>query len=95
MFDIRESLGKVVTAKTASGLEIVGLVKEVDSTTIILTKPRVVVVSNSEIALVPYTFTSDADTPILRSLILSVVLTEETTASDYLSVTELLEGNNG
>lgn len=81
---MKDLLGKVVTIKTSGGLEIVGLVSDFVSDRLMVSKPRVVVVSDKELALVPYTFTSDGDVPMNPALFLSVVETGEPARADYL-----------
>jgi hypothetical protein len=83
-FDLH--LGQVVTLKTANGLEIMGLLElsESNSESVLLSKPRVVVVSDENIAVMPYMFTADGSIPFQKSLILSMALSDQASATDYL-----------
>lgn len=84
--DFDSHLGQVVTLKTANGLEIMGLLELADSNSdsILMAKPRVVVVSDENIAVMPYMFTADGSIPFRKSLILSMAVADQASATDYL-----------
>ena len=57
---LTENLGKVVSVKTTAGIELIATLMGFDEKTLTLTlqQPRLVVVAEDSIAVVPYTFTS-------------------------------------
>jgi hypothetical protein len=79
-------LGRVVTLKTTNGLEIIGLAQSYNDNVLVLDKPRVVVINSEKIGMVPYTFTADGETEFYCPLILSIMLTDNDSATDYLSI---------
>ena len=88
---LTESLGKVVSVKTTAGIELIATLKGFDekSLTLTLQKPRLVVVSEDSIAVVPYTFTSKSNEVfILREQYLSVDAALENSSTDYLKLLE-------
>lgn len=90
MYELERFMSKVVTIKLASGLELIAQMAGVaeDSGTITLFRPRVVVVADNEIAVVPYTFTSNDDTvPIALAHVLSVAASDEQSAAEYTQAT--------
>jgi small nuclear ribonucleoprotein (snRNP)-like protein len=91
MYDIDSLIGKTVTLKTISGMEIISQLASFDDENKIigLLNPKLVVVTNEQIAVIPYTFTSKAES-IFISLtnILSVTESLETSADDYSKVVE-------
>ena len=91
MYNFSELNGQVVTVKTVSGMELIGTLQgtESDDFTICLRDPRLVVISNNEIAVVPYTFTSKSETIfVLREQYLSVDAALENSSSDYQKLLE-------
>lgn len=91
MYELERFTGKVVTIKLSSGLEMIAQlagVDETDSGTLTLFRPRVVVVADDEIAVVPYTFTSNEDSvPISLNHVLSVAPSDEQSAAEYTQAT--------
>ena len=88
---LTESLGKVVSVKTTAGIELIATLMGFDekSLTLTLDKPRLVVVSEDSIAVVPYTFTSKSNEVfILREQYLSVDAALENSSTDYLKLLE-------
>ena len=88
---LTDSLGKVVSVKTTAGIELIATLMGFDekSLTLTLDKPRLVVVSEDSIAVVPYTFTSKSnDVFILREQYLSVDAALENSSTDYLKLLE-------
>ena len=60
---LKNSLGKVVSVKTTAGIELIATLIGYDekNLTLTLNKPRLVVVAEENIAVVPYTFTSKSE----------------------------------
>jgi|TARA_R110001592_G_scaffold138966_2_gene358591 small nuclear ribonucleoprotein (snRNP)-like protein len=88
---LTDSLGKVVSVKTTAGIELIATLMGFDekSLTLTLDKPRLVVVSEDSIAVVPYTFTSKSNEVfILREQYLSVDAALENSSTDYLKLLE-------
>ena len=72
---LKAGLGKVVSVKTTAGIELIATLMGYDDKNLSLTlsKPRLVVVAEESIAVVPYTFTSKSEEVyILREQYLSV-----------------------
>tara|TARA_A100001011_G_scaffold398686_2_gene504015 strand:- start:14776 stop:15087 length:312 start_codon:yes stop_codon:yes gene_type:complete len=89
MYNFSELNGQVVTVKTVSGMELIGTLQgtESDDFTICLRDPRLVVISNNEIAVVPYTFTSKSEIIfITKDQYISVSKSLDNSSSDYLSI---------
>jgi small nuclear ribonucleoprotein (snRNP)-like protein len=88
---LTDSLGKVVSVKTTAGIELIATLMGFDekSLTLTLDKPRLVVVADESIAVVPYTFTSKSNEIfILREQYLSVDAALENSSTDYLKLLE-------
>lgn len=88
---LKNNLAKVVSVKTTAGIELIATLLGYDEKklTITLGKPRLVVVAEDNIAVVPYTFTSRSDTIIiLREQYLSVDTALENSSADYLKLLE-------
>lgn len=88
---LTDSLGKVVSVKTTAGIELIATLMGFDekSLTLTLDKPRLVVVADESIAVVPYTFTSKSNEIfILREQYLSVDVALENSSTDYLKLLE-------
>lgn len=82
-------LGKVVTVKFTNGIELIARVVGVseNSTTLYLNKPRVVVVKEDQLALVPYLFTGDdLEVPIETASIQTLVDTLAASAAEYENI---------
>jgi len=97
IIELKELLGKVVTIKTLTGLEMIGTLISTndDNNLIVLTNPRMVVLSNTgdnennSIAVVPFTFTSITDQiSFTTDKVLSVSETIKESAEDYLKIVE-------
>lgn len=95
IIELKELLGKVVTIKTLTGLEMIGTLISTndDNNLIVLTHPRMVVLSNTgdnennSIAVVPFTFTSITDQiSFTTDKVLSVSETIKESAEDYLKI---------
>lgn len=86
---LTENLGKVVSVKTTAGIELIATLMGFDEKTLTLTlqQPRLVVVAEDSIAVVPYTFTSKSEEVfILREQYLSVDSALENSSADYLKL---------
>jgi len=91
MYEIDKLLGQIVTIKTVSGMEIISQLISNDDTnnTICLDNPKLVVVTNEQIAVIPYTFTSKSATIFIdKSHILSITESLPSSADDYNTVVE-------
>ena len=86
---LKESLSKVVSVKTTAGIELIATLTGYDEKnyTLTLDRPRLVVVADESIAVVPYTFTSKSETVfVLREQYLSVDIALENSSTDYLKL---------
>lgn len=82
-------LGTVITVKFTNGIEVISRMVGLsdNSSTIYLNKPRVVVVKENELALVPYLFTGDdAEVPIEVTSIQTLVATLQSSAAEYETI---------
>jgi small nuclear ribonucleoprotein (snRNP)-like protein len=89
---LKANLGKVVTVKTTAGIELIATLTGYDEKkfTLTLDKPRLVVITEDEVAVVPYTFTSKSEEVlILREQYLSVDSALENSSTDYLELVKL------
>ena len=89
---LKESLSKVVSVKTTAGIELIATLTGYDEKkfTLTLDKPRLVVITEDEVAVVPYTFTSKSEEVlILREQYLSVDSALENSSTDYLELVKL------
>lgn len=83
---IKEQLGKVVTIKSVTGDEYVGLLAGLDDDNTIITvnNPKQVIINQDSVVLIPYLLTAPAKVVIFNlSNIMSVNETLESTAEDY------------
>tara|TARA_B100001105_G_C22291846_1_gene399886 strand:+ start:156 stop:443 length:288 start_codon:yes stop_codon:yes gene_type:complete len=86
MYNLNDELGNVLTFKLTNGVELIatllGLDEEGERAT--LGEPRLVIVNDSELALIPYIFTGESEEVVMhRSEIQTVVKTLQTSADDY------------
>ena len=91
MYNLQEDLGKVKSIKLSNGVALVASILAIDEDKgfINLGEPRVVVINDDELALIPYIFTGPSDEVIVRlSEIQSMVDTLEQSAKDYTSIIE-------
>jgi len=89
---LKANLGKVVSVKTTAGIELIATLTGYDEKnfTLTLDKPRLVVITEDEVAVVPYTFTSKSEEVfILREQYLSVDSALENSSTDYLELVKL------
>lgn len=89
MYDIDSLIGNTVTIKTISGMEIISKLASLDedNNLVGLLNPKLVVVTNEQIAVIPYTFTSKSDKIFISlSNILSIDKSLPSSADDYEQV---------
>lgn len=93
MYNLKEDLGKIKSIKLANGVEIIATLLAVDEENelVNLGEPRVIVINDDELALIPYIFTGDsAEVMVKTTQIQSMVNTLPQSATDY---TNIIEGN--
>ncbi len=96
MYNLKKLLKKVVTVKTVTGLEIMGTLISTDDDEhlVVLMNPKMVVLNDNEVAVIPFAFTSKVDTAEFKvDMLLSVTETVEDSAEDYLKLVEGVEPN--
>lgn len=85
----KELEGKVVTIRSIAGDEYIAKYVSETKTVLTVEEPRVVVINDNNIALIPYALTAATDTvEFNRSLIMAVMPTIEGTADDYVAMIE-------
>lgn len=88
MYNIEELVGKVVTIKTSNS-EFVALLQGVDEdiTTLTLKNPQLVMINGSDVVLVPFVLTADAQEVFMSTNdVLAVLESLEETAKDFFSI---------
>jgi|TARA_B100002019_G_C21259931_1_gene596125 small nuclear ribonucleoprotein (snRNP)-like protein len=96
MYNLKKLLKKVVTVKTVTGLEIMGTLISTDDDEhlVVLMNPKMVVLNDNEVAVIPFTFTSEVETAEFKvDMLLSVTETIKDSADDYLKLVEGVEPN--
>jgi hypothetical protein len=91
MYELDRFVGEIVTVKLATGVELIAqfAAHDGDSGMVTLYAPRIVVVADDEIAIVPYTFTSSEETVTMReSHILSITGSDSASAAEYVKATQ-------
>tara|TARA_B100000900_G_C20573458_1_gene714319 strand:- start:122 stop:412 length:291 start_codon:yes stop_codon:yes gene_type:complete len=91
MYNAKELVGKVVTIKLTSGIEIIGLLLALNEKSNMLNfkDPKTVVIFEDEVAVVPFMYTGKTDEVIMSlDQVLTVVRTNEKTENDYLKLIE-------
>ena len=91
MYNAKELVGKVVTIKLTSGVEIIGLLLALNekNNMLNLKDPNTVVIFEDEVAVIPFMYTGSTDEVIMSlDQVLTVVRTNETSESDYLKLHE-------
>mgnify|MGYP000858404056 CR=1 FL=1 len=86
MIDATEFVSKVVTIRGVSGEEIIGTLFGLDKDNSVLhvNEPRLVVINNGEVSLLPYLLTCDVKiTPINGDTVVSILETTETISKEY------------
>jgi hypothetical protein len=83
------SVDEIVTVRTTAGEEIVGKLAEMGTDTIVLTRPRALVPTQSGVNLVPFMFTSGSDnlTIYKNALLTAPVATDKDAADLYIQRT--------
>ena len=91
MYNAKELVGKVVTIKLTSGVEIIGLLLALNekNNMLNLKDPNTVVIFEDEVAVIPFIYTGSTDEVIMSlDQVLTVVRTNEKSESDYLKLHE-------
>ena len=91
MYNAKELVGKVVTIKLTSGVEINGLLLALHekNNMLNLKDPNTVVIFEDEVAVIPFMYTGSTDEVIMSlDQVLTVVRTNEKSESDYLKLHE-------
>ncbi len=91
MYNAKELVGKVVTIKLTSGVEIIGLLLALNekNNMLNLKDPNTVVIFEDEVAVIPFMYTGSTDEVIMSlDQVLTVVRTNEKSESDYLKLHE-------
>ena len=88
MYNIEELVGKVVSIKTTSNLEVITMLLSIDDELTCLTvgNPRLVIINNDngEMALIPYALTGNIEEVVINiNAVVSVMETNQITAEDY------------
>lgn len=89
MYNLAELLGKVVTIKSHKGDEYIALLLGIDDDNNVLTvtHPKIVVIDQNSVALIPFALTALADTVYLHvNQIFTVMESLEGAAEDYLAL---------
>lgn len=89
MYNLTDLLGKVVTIKSHKGDEFVATLLGIDTTNTILTvkRPKIVVIDQNSVALIPFALTAHADTVYLHvNQIFTVMESLPGAAEDYLAL---------
>lgn len=91
MYNLEDLVGKIVTIKFISGIEVMAqlLANDEENNLLQLSEPRIVVINGEEIALIPYLFTGSSESiSVPMSAVLSVVESLEKSAVDYEKIVE-------
>ena len=91
MYNAKELVGKVVTVKLTSGVEVIGflLALNEESNMLNLKNPNTVVIYDDEIAVIPFMYTGTTEEVIMSlDQVLTVVKSNEKSETDYLKLHE-------
>ena len=91
MYNAKELVGKVVTVKLTSGVEVIGFLLALNekSNMLNLKNPNTVVIYDDEIAVIPFMYTGTTQEVIMSlDQVLSVVKSNEKSETDYLKLHE-------
>ena len=94
MFINEELVGKIVTIKFNSGIEVVAQLLAIDDdhNTLNLSEPRIVVINGEELALIPYLFTGPASSvTVPRDSVMTIVESHKRSAEDYEKIVEVVD----
>tara|TARA_B100000161_G_scaffold258258_1_gene223017 strand:- start:260 stop:550 length:291 start_codon:yes stop_codon:yes gene_type:complete len=91
MYNAKELVGKVVTVKLTSGVEVIGFLLALNekSNMLNLKNPNTVVIYDDEIAVIPFMYTGTTEEVIMSlDQVLTVVKSNEKSETDYLKLHE-------
>ena len=91
MYNAKELVGKVVTVKLTSGVEVIGFLLALNekSNMLNLKNPNTVVIYDDEIAVIPFMYTGTTQEVIMSlDQLLTVVKSNEKSENDYLKLHE-------
>ena len=91
MYNAKDLVGKVVTVKLTSGVEVIGFLLALNekNNMLNLKDPNTVVIFEDEVAVIPFMYTGSTDEVIMPlDQVLTVVRTNEKSESDYLKLHE-------
>ena len=91
MYNAKELVGKVVTIKLTSGVEIIGLLLALNekNNMLNLKDPNTVVIFEDEVAVIPFMYTGTTQEVIMSlDQVLTVVKSNEKSETDYLKLHE-------
>ena len=91
MYNAKELVGKVVTVKLTSGVEVIGVLLALNekSNMLNLKNPNTVVIYDDEIAVIPFMYTGTTQEVIMSlDQVLTVVKSNEKSETDYLKLHE-------
>ena len=91
MYNAKELVGKVVTVKLTSGVEVIGFLLALNekSNMLNLKNPNTVVIYDDEIAEIPFMYTGTTQEVIMSlDQVLTVVKSNEKSETDYLKLHE-------
>ena len=91
MYNAKELVGKVVTVKLTSGVEVIGFLLALNekSNMLNLKNPNTVVIYDDEIAVIPFMYTGTTQEVIMSlDQVLTIVKSNEKSETDYLKLHE-------
>ena len=94
MRNLDKLIGEVITIKSSTGLEFIGILSEVEDHILAVSNPKAITLTQSgEVSIMPYTLTADnALVDINLTSLLTVTKSMDQTALDYKNM--LLEDNS-
>ena len=94
MRNLDKLVGEVITIKSSTGLEFIGILAEIDDQIIAVSNPKAITLTQTgEVSIMPYTLTADnALVDINLATLLTVAKSMDQTALDYKNM--LLEENS-
>jgi len=88
LMQFEDAIGEVVTIKTIMNNELIAQLHQVEKGSVTLYRPRQVLVSQDGISAVPFTFTGNSDSIIVKlDHIFSIEPANAASKEDYLSIT--------
>ena len=91
MYNAKDLVGKVVTVKLTSGVEVIGFLLALNekNNMLNLKNPNTVVIFDDEIAVIPFMYTGTAEEVIMSlDQVLTIVKSNEKSETDYLKLHE-------